>query len=45
MLKENKKVPEMIKNVFVSIATIVVFALAVLVSIKSTYNPFIYFNF
>lgn len=44
-LKENKKVPGMIKNVFVSIATIVVFALAVLVSIKSTYNPFIYFNF
>ena len=44
-LKENKKIPTMIKEAGVNIALIVVFILSILVSIKSTYNPFIYFNF
>ena len=44
-LKENKKVPELIKSVCLNIAIVVIFALSILVSIKSTYNPFIYFNF
>lgn len=44
-IKENKKIPTLIKGAGVNIALVVVFILSILISIKSTYNPFIYFNF
>lgn len=36
---------EKARDIFKSVGVLVVFILAILLSIKSTYNPFIYFNF
>lgn len=44
-VKDNNKIPDSVKFIVKNVGLIVIFVLSLLVSIKSTYNPFIYFNF
>lgn len=44
-LKRKLSISASVESAARSVALLVIFVLSVLVSIRSTYNPFIYFNF
>ena len=44
-LYNNEKIPEIIKQIGEIVAIVLVAVISVFITVKSTYNPFIYFNF